>query len=1434
MADAVIPPVRATYSLGINTNQLGIGRNADKVYIKNTYVDIDDVHVKVAPFDFSDIVDDNGMVISLPATTIGSIYQIQFYKDGRQTLSALFEMPERDCYISELKLYTAFPARESYPEGPQGKSAYQSAIDTGVFEGTEEEWALHLKATAGSYDLDADIETIEKVVTQPPETKVPRRIGDDVFSLSTFNARLVGLDRILTQTGGVVDIGGTTVKTIKQATDDALNIATAPIFDFVDAGKEAIIERPLGLPFKPLNYYLEYLEGIKSVFTQTEGVVSVNGVSVEPIKAAVDNIILGHYRTRIENQITSLVGGKTSYLTYAEMVSKKAETPANSGVDVTNDPVQANNGAYNYNGVTFTKSDYDPLIQARSYADALVNINLFRGFNAYNTLINSVSFDKTTAKQEIKDNQVTYKNRDITGGYVLSIAGKLRDKVGVWVNVKSAALNGSASPIRMLVQIRTSAGTNLSSVYLTIDNGATGWIRVPTATLSAEQMKTVDNVNIQPQVIGGAELVLSDIYIGEYTPLTSFNRDSEPRETVIARATTRKSILPHWSKYPQKEGVIVNKDGDVTLAAGVDYTFTLPVDLVRTVYYSMVLEQVQTGDCRIYLTTYDVSSVQIRTAPYFPAAVGSSELFSSFTSSSDIAKLVFVIKNFSTTNPITLRNLDICYNRIAPNYEVLSGERLDVAKISADIIQSVSTSERVPNLSTAPNFEYIAKDASGKRVPSNGLNFFELASTGVIKDSTKYYLTLEKMVVMPNSGTAKVTVYSKDTTGAILGGTSTTLKVGGATTIIHTTPVNVESLYLRFDITGDAVVEAGHMILSTESYSPTTAYLDRYVVDKTGTISSEWQFPKLTGFSKIGVLDAVYPVGHDSSDTILSIPVTTATGNGQGAKWIIDIPEGSVKPYVLTFEAKTNYTGANPTKIWVRYFKKGSTVEFFATLKSLVINKDNSWTLNTAVIDTVRSGTVVGFVEIYLFTDNTSTSPLQLKRFIMTEGYHNPYVNFIDTATASESVGLESYSRLTDALVSQPQNVFSVGRQMFRPLKTAQTLISDYELIGGRQDLPTRLKDLRYVDTKGYQIATICFDDTVYLKKGTVLYRTTVDDLVSRMPKGSLVGSEYRSVFNDAGLTVVNSTTPAGNIRETGNGNLVAVALASAHYSTDKGVTWLPATGYVNVEGEFFNGWGTDVNDNVVITSGYKTAASEGGRGTGKINYSDDDGKTYKTILDLATSTFIDNAKRGSMHIHSIKYDKWWKGVWVIMGDGAFNNPGSNVTSNIWFIENPSAPIAELRMISFDSRGQDWLNEQHTSVHPMQDCILFGSDANPTGLYRMARNKNPTTLRDRVIYIDAGLSHYGCTDYRHKESLPMSIYFGKDGSVAESSDIIYLTYDGINISVVHKEPSATNASGAKVDNYAYALDKVFIFERRLDNRFTGNNTWVVGGINYMQ
>ncbi|MCW3174451.1 SGNH/GDSL hydrolase family protein [Acinetobacter baumannii] len=75
----------------------------------------------------------------------------------------------------------------------------------------------------------------------------------------------------------------------------------------------------------------------------------------------------------LDNKINANGIGNRAYKTYAEMDADKANIPAKSKVTVTNDSTASNNGDWNWDGTTFTKSIFDPVSQAAADATAKAN-----------------------------------------------------------------------------------------------------------------------------------------------------------------------------------------------------------------------------------------------------------------------------------------------------------------------------------------------------------------------------------------------------------------------------------------------------------------------------------------------------------------------------------------------------------------------------------------------------------------------------------------------------------------------------------------------------------------------------------------------------------------------------------------------------------------------------------------------------------------------------------------------------------------------------------------------------------------------------------------------------------------------------------------------------------------------------------------------------
>lgn len=67
--------------------------------------------------------------------------------------------------------------------------------------------------------------------------------------------------------------------------------------------------------------------------------------------------------------IEALEVGNYAYLTYDDMIADAENIPSNSKVTVTNDQDEGKNGEYQYDGENFTKSNSDPVAEAKKYID---------------------------------------------------------------------------------------------------------------------------------------------------------------------------------------------------------------------------------------------------------------------------------------------------------------------------------------------------------------------------------------------------------------------------------------------------------------------------------------------------------------------------------------------------------------------------------------------------------------------------------------------------------------------------------------------------------------------------------------------------------------------------------------------------------------------------------------------------------------------------------------------------------------------------------------------------------------------------------------------------------------------------------------------------------------------------------------------------------
>ena len=83
--------------------------------------------------------------------------------------------------------------------------------------------------------------------------------------------------------------------------------------------------------------------------------------------------------TYVDSKVDPLIGGHKGFATLAQAQEAQGTLPSGSVVEVTNDATASNNGLYLWNGTTLTKSNNDPLTQAKEYVNTRIILNESQG-----------------------------------------------------------------------------------------------------------------------------------------------------------------------------------------------------------------------------------------------------------------------------------------------------------------------------------------------------------------------------------------------------------------------------------------------------------------------------------------------------------------------------------------------------------------------------------------------------------------------------------------------------------------------------------------------------------------------------------------------------------------------------------------------------------------------------------------------------------------------------------------------------------------------------------------------------------------------------------------------------------------------------------------------------------------------------------------------
>lgn len=1060
------------------------------------------------------------------------------------------------------------------------------------------------------------------------------------------------------------------------------------------------------------------------------------------------------------------------------------------------------------------------LDQAKNFTNMKTNLNLFKGFNHNSfatTVISAYKLEQTNLGVVMDGGRLQL---------TLPTNGKLANTCSVWVNVTSAVLG--AGVMRALVQIRKKDATIAHSNYYNIPNGTTGWYKLVDVNLSAINPSDIDAVIVNPEATGGAILALADVYVGESTPNTPFTRIDKVNDDII-RSAVKTNLIPKTSQLPVIAGVMYSEDR-ISIASGVTFDYTIPVSDKQVLYFSMLLNQVSNRDTRFrFIGTATDGSAAV-TRDVYTSAVNGME----FSSSVDFGKPVKQVRlNITslTANAVSLDRFILSYD------PVLQSKRVSQVKLPSSISDLIDDS--VVNISTLPRFEQIA--AKTGVVWSEGGVYLTNTSNIVVQQRINelglavgdiVYLNL-KGSVLKNAGVVSITHTQLRADNTVAGGVTVNLNDGNNLFVNIPITVIADSVQINITLrtTVDATFSATDLIISKQKAYGYSKIVTKYAEDETGTQVSLFSYPKLTGYDTVGNQIAYNRYLDDNNDWVLEIPNTdTTVARGQGATFNIPYPDSFLGKGGLLNVMLSSPT-ANTVVAYVIYKVGESIVQQLSF--NVPIKDDGSFTEYALRLSGKSSANAdITSVSITFHQANTATGPLKIKRPLLTAGFKSQSVKHIEYAIEEiAETGVPKRDRVFDALRNPVNGVFSTGKQMFVSEVDNPSSVSDFKLLNGREDLPKQLIGTKYINANGFEIITIDSDETVYLRNtaNTNLYKTTVDDLYTRISATTLdsASGEYRGVFNGDGLTAIATGFTSGMWgKVSGDGSLICVTQTQAFYLPENGTSLVAATGYTDVKGGLITGWLFDVVDNIVLTGGYSAAPNYG---KGKINFSSDHGRTYKTILDLENQTIFGATATATAHIHGCAWDKYWNRVWVVMGDYPFD--GQAVGKILW-CDNPQDANPVWHIEPRDLVQPNKQNEQHIAVYPMQDCILFGSDCNPSYIARRARvSKDQATLTDMALYLHEGLAYYPGQFWRHNDNLPVTIFLGSDllDRHGDNPDGVLITYDGVNFSRIWSDKNEYSNTSGRTSSYAYALPKErFLLQKRVDPRFASGTCWVIG------
>ncbi|WP_284085102.1 sialate O-acetylesterase [Acinetobacter haemolyticus] len=430
---------------------------------------------------------------------------------------------------------------------------------------------------------------------------------------------------------------------LKQYLDTILAGVNPNIFDGITAGivfalDKKSVQTHLEIIYEQLN------ESREDVSIETERALAAEqqlqqNISNEELRAA-------NAEASLQAQINANGVGNRAYKTFAEMDADKSNIPANSKVTVTNDANSSNNGDWQWDGTTFTKSVFGPdtnaffkpkpitvndlnllVEEGFFYADAGTSANIANKpaevTGSMYVLVRKLGPSSNIVMQEIVDNQ-------------LQSFSRRRPNATDWTDYENyptkkavLALIKAAQAIKTIKNGDDLNNVTEKGVYFTSSYGSI--LNVPpeiTAAfkLDVESEIIASNLIVYQTITGHTNITLKRRYNGSSWSSSWALQTNKPRE--LAVATDLNSFVGDgiWFVQNVNNGLISNKPSIATHAftiSNVSYTFGANTVCLQTItnHLNRSVSR-RTANSGTTWTTFDevvtTANVADIIAPYIP------------------------------------------------------------------------------------------------------------------------------------------------------------------------------------------------------------------------------------------------------------------------------------------------------------------------------------------------------------------------------------------------------------------------------------------------------------------------------------------------------------------------------------------------------------------------------------------------------------------------------------------------------------------------------------------------------------------------------------------------------------------------------------------------------------------------------------------------